>query len=267
MDEGSQLNVIHASLIEQLGLMSVGEISIRGIVGQPVKSRLINLQVKLGAQTARDELQTTNNREYITILCAACNDLNEQLIVTLPVADELNSVAASNVIDSDILEAVDKPDLASRNGHKVDDAVIAVTTRSQARKTDVSVRSNNDENTETENSSQILNREQSFIDVDDVSPLQKQICFGSSSDLLLEKHNDVTLAAAFKLARQGKGNYLFKNSLLHRTENICGQQLTNLVVPNSRRLSVLKLAHDDSGCYRIRRQVPNLSNARDNYLF
>ena len=53
----------------------------------------------------------------------------------------------------------------------------------------------------------------------------------------------MALATAFALARRNKCNYL-KDGLLYRNESICGQQLTNIVVPRSRRLSVLKMAHD-----------------------
>jgi len=91
IDRGSQLielNVIDASLIKPLGLTPVDNILIRGIVGHPVQAELVKIQIKLSAS----ENESCVNDEFITIICAACDNLNESLIVTLPVADQLYSI-------------------------------------------------------------------------------------------------------------------------------------------------------------------------------
>jgi len=89
IDGGSQLNVIDTSLVEPLGLTPVGNILIRGIVGQPVQAELVKLQVKLSAS----EKESCVNDEFMTIICAACDNLNESLFIKLPVAVEYFTIS------------------------------------------------------------------------------------------------------------------------------------------------------------------------------
>jgi hypothetical protein len=77
-----------------------------------------------------------------------------------------------------------------------------------------------------------------------VTPISSEIGQGNRVALRQEQKSDESLTDAFKLARKNKGNYIIKDDLLFRKESYCGQELINLVVPMSRRMSVLKLAHD-----------------------
>jgi hypothetical protein len=108
VDSGSQLNVIDASIIEPMGLVPIGTVLIRGIVGQPVRANLVKLQMQLQNESCIHD-------EFITVICAACENLNETLIVTLPVADQLNSIVqyCNDSVPYEI------------------DGLVAVTTRSQ----------------------------------------------------------------------------------------------------------------------------------------
>jgi len=78
IDGGSQLNVIDSSFIKPFGLNSVG--NIRGIVGQPVEAELVTLQIKLSVS----KNVSCVNDDFITIICAASDNLNESLIIALP---------------------------------------------------------------------------------------------------------------------------------------------------------------------------------------
>jgi len=69
LDGGSQLNVTDASHVKPLSLTPVGNILIRGIVGQPVQAELVKLQIKLSTS----ENESCVNNEFITIIRAACD--------------------------------------------------------------------------------------------------------------------------------------------------------------------------------------------------
>jgi len=67
-----------------MDLNCVGNVFIKGITGSPINCSLYKLHIAL---TTRDAERC--NEEFVAIVCAACDDLNEQLILTLPVVDQL----------------------------------------------------------------------------------------------------------------------------------------------------------------------------------
>jgi len=64
----------------------------------------------------------------------------------------------------------------------------------------------------------------------------------SHSELSNEQMADTTLATCWKMAKEGKGGFVILNDVLyHKVE---GQLVSQLCLPQSRRVKVLKLAHD-----------------------
>ncbi|GBN17553.1 hypothetical protein AVEN_175627-1 [Araneus ventricosus] len=59
-----------------------------------------------------------------------------------------------------------------------------------------------------------------------------------------EQRSCPSLKEAFLQCKAKKGNYLFIYGLLHHTDKILGQPVTQLVLPQDRRQQVLKLAHE-----------------------
>jgi Integrase zinc binding domain len=55
-----------------------------------------------------------------------------------------------------------------------------------------------------------------------------------------------SLSQARKLAKQNKSGYLYKNDLLFHMEKRYGRELEALCIPQSRRLSIITIAHDTS---------------------
>ena len=99
--------------IESLDSICVGNILIKGITGSPINCNLYKSHIAL---TPRDADKCSD--EFVTIVCAACDDSNEQLILTLPVVDQLyanvHSVASQcdencNVFDSSYI--IDREDI------------------------------------------------------------------------------------------------------------------------------------------------------------
>jgi hypothetical protein len=71
-DSGTQVNLIHRSLIPEEKLKSVGQIAIRGAFGSPVHSEVVMLAVK-PATSAPHEVDIAPSRE---VLFSVCEDLN-----------------------------------------------------------------------------------------------------------------------------------------------------------------------------------------------
>jgi hypothetical protein len=233
VDGGSQLCVVNSKVIDALDLISIGNVLIKGITGDPITCNLYKLHIVL---TARD-LDVNSRKACVKIVCAACDDLNEQLILTLPVADQLCDQGLNicqNECDVGITVAVTTRARSklSRFEHSIDlvdvDGAVDVTNADESM-TDIE-----------------LDQDQSFVDVDDVDSMQNVCGIGNCDAFALEQQNDKSLAHAFQLARKAKSNYLLKNGLLFRRENYCGKQLVNLVVPKARKVAVLRLAHDSS---------------------
>lgn len=65
--------------------------------------------------------------------------------------------------------------------------------------------------------------------------------------LIQEQRNDKTLTGCWSMAKCGKGNYFFKDGLLHHCEKLLGRQSNNFVAPEGRRNYVLKVAHKTCG--------------------
>ena len=75
----------------------------------------------------------------------------------------------------------------------------------------------------------------------------------NSNVLIDEQKNDVSLTGCHKLAAVGKGNFVYRNGVLYRRDRIFGQRVWQLVVPQSRREHVLKLAHETGAHLGIRK--------------
>jgi transposase InsO family protein len=262
IDGGSQINVVNSKTIESLGLVPVGAIQIRGIVGEPVLANLVKLQIRIAEDNAERHTSLSNLSsslrsgadDYATIICAACDGLNEELIITLPVADQLDKLAAPVCFDhnDDSAQSLNEPvaidSLDNLSGSSVcehSDAIVSVVTRSQAKLQSSTVHNNAsstvDQSLDVAGS---VNDQSDVLDVDDVTALQEGSGQGNREALAKEQLEDESLVEAFNFARRQKDNYLIKDGLLYRREFHCGRELINLVVPRSRRLEVLKLAHD-----------------------
>jgi len=92
IDGGSQVCVVNSKLIESRDLICVGNVLITGITGSPINYSLYTSHIAL---TTRDADRC--NDEFITIVCTACDDLNEQLVVDHVYAN-MQSVNVTNVV-------------------------------------------------------------------------------------------------------------------------------------------------------------------------
>jgi len=76
--------------------------------------------------------------------------------------------------------------------------------------------------------------------------------------LIDEQKNDLSLTGCHKLAAVGKGNFVYRNGVLYRSDRIFGQQVLQLVVPQGRRKHVLKLARETGAHLGIRKTAERI---------
>jgi hypothetical protein len=226
-DSGAEICVAHRRIFDGIGYHTCGRIRLRGIVGNPVEAELANITIQLN----------DNPECSMIVLCAVCDELNEELILTKDVVDKLfdmyNKQVTLNmiVLDNDV-------------GNDVNNDDVNCVTNASA-ESDVAVIDHACDNSGN-NVSHVPVRSD-FIDFDGVAQLVSDQGKASVEYLRREQLDDKTLAGCWLMAKRGKGNYFAKDDLLFRAEKICGQVVDNLVVPEGRRSHVLKLAHEMCG--------------------
>jgi len=94
-DSGSEINVARSDVLSGVALTSVGVVQLRGILGAPVTAKLVRLHVQLA-----DEL--SGEYDYLPIICAVCDDVNEEFILTSHVVDQLRDMYNRKLISTNI---------------------------------------------------------------------------------------------------------------------------------------------------------------------
>ena len=74
-DSGSEINVARSDVLSGVDLTFVGAVQLRGILGAPATAKLVRLHVQLA-----DEL--AGERDYLPIICAVFDEVNEEFILT-----------------------------------------------------------------------------------------------------------------------------------------------------------------------------------------
>jgi hypothetical protein len=173
------------------------------------------------------------------VLCAICDEVNEDLILTQDVVNQLFHLFNLNVVSCASVEQVkDRPiTVRDHNG---------VTTDGDGDVHDECERIDN--NCDVNEVGDVINLNQ--CDYIDVETVDQTVCDSSKANvesLIREQLDDKTLSGCFLMAQRGKGNYIVKDGLLFHIEKLFGQFVENLVVPEGRRNHVLKLAHEMCG--------------------
>ena len=222
IDSGSMIYVVNGRIVSELDLPRVGSVSLRGIIGSPVKADLVRLD--MGYVDSDHEFVDANT--YHTVLCAVCDDINDDLVLTAAVVRQLVRDQCVNVPPC-ILDDVMGDDVNVENV-KIEDSGDTICTDVNANDiTDMPVNANvesGDENLPTSEAGK-ANRE----------------------TLIAEQQADKSLAICWSLAKQGKGNFIVENGVLYRDAKILGHKFRQLCLPEQRRRRVLELAHDRFG--------------------
>ena len=237
LDTGSQINCVHPKICEALNLTPIGKIKIRGIFGEAAPADLVKIQVRLQSLPHGDDWNKNEN-DFLSIICASCPSLNETLVLTLPVYEQL-----CNFRNESVERQKDDDKTTS-----LSDVTVAVTTRSQSKLAAANQQNNTALSLPTSDTDSVHAKcdsvERSFLDVDDLSSLQTEFDNVGCETLKHEQRTDPSLSRAFALARDNKAGYFLKNDLLFHKEKLFDREFINLVVPTCRRQQVLSMAHD-----------------------
>jgi len=84
-DSGSEINVARSDVLSGVALISVGVVQLRGILGAPVPAKLVRLHVQLANELPGEY-------DYLPIICAVYDDVNEEFILTSHVVDQLRDM-------------------------------------------------------------------------------------------------------------------------------------------------------------------------------
>ena len=207
-DSGSEICVINKSVLDDHPYNACGKIRLRGIVGTPVEADLVNFTISL----------TDDDDCRISTLCAVSDQVNEPIILTREIVDELfhqsnHAISSAN------------PTVVLSNACAANNSLACAP-----------------ESTLDQGNADFLDPEDDNVEVSDLGRASVQ-------SLRQEQLSDEALAGSWDMAKQGKGNFFVRDGLLFRHERLFGQTHENLVVPESRLNHVLKLAHDTCGAH------------------
>jgi transposase InsO family protein len=222
-DGGTEIAVIKASCLPERSYDAIGTVKLRGIVGLPVVANVIKLPI-----TLTDSVDCS-----LTIICAVCEEANEDLILPSNVVDRLFALKHQRLLTDDaIIERAD--------GESANECSVAcndvICNDNSCDKTKVAVEAQRDEHNVSSNDLGSAAGE-SFINLSRSPDVNK---------LSQEQRNDDTLKSCFRQAQRSKGGYFLRDHLLYRHERLFGRCVEMLVVPKSRRENILHLAHDTS---------------------
>ena len=75
-------------------------------------------------------------------------------------------------------------------------------------------------------------------------------------ELIAEQHSDASLAECWQQAKANKGDFVISKGVLYHKDNVEGQPIYQLCVPDGKRVQILKLAHDSVfGCHLEERKT------------
>jgi hypothetical protein len=211
-------------------LESIGEVSLKGIVGRPVCAKLVRLRVQL----ADDWLSAD---DYISLMFAVCSELNETCLLSIPAVNALNDVLSGKLVRDSVTPSV--------KSNPVDDVLGSyVVTRSQAQYQRAhcnDVESSDATDTAGDNAD-------AFVDVDviNIPDVKSEVVIANAREFANEQRQDESLTFSWKLARLQKGGYVVKDELLYHREKRCDQFIHALCVPTSRRQRIFPLTLETS---------------------
>ena len=225
IDSGSQFPLVRQGLIstKDRPLSTFGTISIQPIVGQPRQAKLVACHLAR-VNNSCTCIQSGKSAPVPHVICAAIPDLAcYDLILPPSVAQSL----AATCIHSQHEPCLDE----SNNTQPPDIEITAASDESITVAQPSEHDSGNEQNDEF------------------------NLSHSNSSDLINEQQTDETLLECIRLAKQRKGGYFIRDSILFHKDRVCGHSVDQLVLPLNRRSDVLKLAHDKCGFHQRHRKT------------
>ena len=215
--------MIRTNVLDKLDVVHIGKVKLRGIVGSPVGAALVKVNIAL--------LNSTDDSDYISVLCAACSEANDDLVLTNNVVDSLCSKQSQAVCVDAVIQYDDDDNDDNVNDH-VDDNLAM----NKSNGDDNEAKQQNDENIDFTEVNNVIGSEEVFLQAK-----------ASAEKMHQEQMDDETLRGWWSLAKREKGGFFIKDNLLYDAEKLLVQSFSQLSLPKCRRSQVLELAHYSFG--------------------
>lgn len=287
VDSGCEVPLVHSRVFKNNEFSSIGNVWLQPIVGCPVKAKLASLDVCKYPEDAAEP----NDREAVRpvhIVFAVTNDLvGHDVVLPVNVVEKLQCSYHTGVVQPCVtvaeLMVAESGDETEGNRLPVDNSLYSGLVDADAVSGVVSVNGDNiatasEGATESPGCTRVAGDDGDCQSCDsDVQNEDRRLCEealltdGTAADLdnssrsllIEEQRNDTTLSGCRKLADRGKGNFLYRGGVLYHIDHVVGQRVEQMVLPKTRRLDVLSLAHDKCGLHLGQRKT----NERIRYSF
>jgi len=244
-DSGTELTIIKSSIFGSVVLPKIGRVHLRGIVGKPVEADLVKLHISLDRSMVGS----------VPIVCPVCAELNEDMIFTAALVNQLRGLCSGHVDHSAVSdemvqgEVVQAYDFACGSENLLDVKYETETVSD----IDISVAGVAQVTTSYESEQQAV-IEDSASEPDNQLFDYKQ---ATVNKFRIEQQNDDSLKPCWRMAEHGKGGFVIHNELLCHVQKIesVGVKLPQLCLPASRRRDVLDLAHCTIGAHQAYRRT------------
>ena len=251
VDFGAEISVIRKDAVEkELLNQSINTtVNLHSAFGQKVTAQLVNLP----CSTKQNDSGVETNSLYLT---AAVTDqlTTHSLLTPDDYNDMMNSTDANSFISQVSLlnhsKLLAPHEIVNLNNNVVNDPS-DISSALEVRIINTDDKHNRTQQSKSDNSKANTN---SSISLNNANSIAKSDCPLGSAESLMKLHDemiilqkdDPTIESCFKMAKTGKSEFFVRDSdrLLYRKTNKFGFQVYQLILPESKRAEVLRLAHD-----------------------
>ena len=234
-DNGSEINLINRELLQKLpNLPTIGRIMIKGVMGPAVETDVAYVDIS----PAPSEANCVNVAPHLREVFAICDGLNENIILT---ADTVKRLAALTNYET----------LVTANCSVETDVDVSTDNNSDRDITVPNTDVNNHEGEMTNNDA----TNDDMGDSIDILHSETDMNSADSKTLIKEQSEDPALVKYFDMAKNGNGQFFMRDGILYRRGKVHGNKVNQLVLPQKRIETVLRIAHDlpASGHQAVRR--------------
>lgn len=224
-DSGAETCLANSNIFkeEMHNVTFVGHIKIKPIIGPAIEADLIKINIRLA---------NSDTMQYIPIHCAVSPKVNDKLVLTADVVQRLakaNGHITRRNKDSEIADLHVDFREPRDDAHNHDDIATneteGLSMKDYLFSTDATSITNNTNKTQ-------LDQETAGTDLINADKFRQ------------EQKDDKNLLTCWRQARQNKGNFFILNELLYHQENILGQTVHQLVVPETRVRQLMEITHN-----------------------
>ena len=257
VDSGAEISVIRKDTIntELLTQSAYTTVNLHGAFGQKIEAQLVNLPCSV----VNTDTKLETNCLYIT--AAVTDDLKTYSLITpQDYNDMLNNTDVNNFIsqaahlgDTEYLASDDILQLDSNKQNSISDIssaleirIINATNKQAKQKTKTATNVNSKGSSTASTSTQNKTATDLGKTIVDCPLAAAESSIELHNEMVKLQNSDPSLESCIKMAKAGKSEFFVRDldKLLYRKTNMFGFQVHQLVLPESKRLQVLQMAHD-----------------------